>query len=241
MKKAGAVFLLIVVLTSSCGKKGPPLPPEEVRPKKPRNLTLKLHPQFAELSFKIPLENIKGEALSRIKAVWIEKQSYYPQNPSLRWTRIIKEPFKGDLSKEERFYWRDRGLKPGFCYQYRVAVVKGFRSRSDWSQSLNFCWTTPPQTPTGFEVRRLLPYQVFLSWDPVVTDQLGNALNRPPLYRVYRRCLARMLRFPLLEDTAFYDTTVPVGETCCYSVEPLLPYYGTLVPGFKTPEVCVKP
>ncbi len=217
------------------------MPPEAVRPERPQDLTLKLHPHFVELSFSLPLENVRGEALKGLKAILLEKRRYRPSDPALGWTKVLKLPFKGDLASERRFFWRDRELRPGFCYRYRVAVLKGFRSQSDWSEAQSFCWTVPPKPPEDFQVKVLVPHQVFLYWKPVTRNLWGEPLPVAPLYRLWRRSLKGETSFPPIADTSFYDETVIPGESYCYAVEALLPYYGTLVPSFKTPEFCVKP
>jgi len=238
---ARGLILIGLSLLGGCGKKRPPLPPEAVRPEPPKYFQIQLKPFFAELSFKIPVENIRGQALSHIKAFRIEKKRYPVKNPAIVITQTFKVPFRGKLAEQERFFYRDRDLRPGFCYQYRVSAIKGFRSVSDWTPPQRFCWTTPPKTPENFQVKTLIPHQVFLSWDPVTSDLNGFPLPRKPLYRIYRRSLKETHLFPPIPDTAFYDQTAKRGQTYCYSVEPLLPYYGTLIPGFKTPEICVTP
>ncbi|OAQ21032.1 lipoprotein [Thermosulfurimonas dismutans] len=235
------VLFLFISGVTGCGKKGPPLPPEAVRPEPPKDFRIRLEPFFAELSFKIPVENIRGQALSRIKAFRIEKRRYPAENPRLTMVQTLKIPFRGKLSEEERFYYRDRNLRPGFCYEYRVSAIKGFRSESDWTPPQKFCWFTPPKTPEGFEIKTLPLHQVFLTWKPVTRDLNDFALPGKPLYRIYRRSSRETRVFPPIPDNAFYDLSVQAGETYCYSVEPLLPYYGTLIPGFRTPEICARP
>ena len=235
-----SLFLLIFGIIG-CGKKAPPRPPEEVRPEVPRDFRIQLRPLFAELSFKIPREDVRGRALSGLKGFRIEKRRYPVNRPRLTMVQVLSIPFKGRLEEQERFYYRDRNLRPGFCYQYRVSAIKGFRSRSDWTAPRRFCWTTPPKTPEGFEVKSFLFSQVFLTWKPVTRDLNDFPLPGPPRYRIYRRSPKETKVFPPISDHSFYDPSVRTGETYCYSVEPLLPYYGTIVPGFKTPEICVRP
>ncbi len=234
------LLFLSLIFLPACGKKGPPVPPEAARPEPPRKLQLRLHPLFAEISFKIPLEDIRGEALKDLKAFRIEKRQVPAGRSAPVMIRHLDLPFKGNLSETERFSYRDRHLRAGFCYTYRIAAIKGFRSVSDWSSSISFCWTTPPRSPEELEARRLLPKGVFLSWKPVTRDIRGSPLRRV-LYVVHRRSPEGSRKFPLITDTAFYDAEALPQKTYCYAVEPFIPYYGTLVPGFRSPEVCLKP
>ncbi|MBX6422565.1 lipoprotein [Thermosulfurimonas sp. F29] len=235
------VGLLILIILVSCGRKGPPLPPEAVRPEVPRDFRLTLHPLFAELSVRVPVEDIRGEALRRIKAFEIERVMRRPggEGPELR--KVLRVPFGGSPARSPRFYWRDRDLHPGWCYRYRVRAVKGWRSVSPWTPARKFCWSTPPRTPEGFEVHRILPHTVFLSWWPSRTDLHGLPLPGPVLYRIRRRSAGEEITFPPLRATSFFDSSARAGTRYCYSVEPLLSYYGTLVPGFRTPEICIIP
>ncbi len=233
--------LVCLVILISCGRKAPPVPPEAARPEPPSDFRIVLHPLFAELSLAVPVEDIRGQSLQKIKAFEIEKVARRPYDRGPELKKLLRISFGRSPAQTSRFYYRDRDLRPGWCYLYRVRAVKGFRSRSDWTPPRRFCWSTPPQTPENLEARRLIPHTVFLSWSPVTEDLNGFSLRAPVLYRVWRRSLAGEMVFPPLAETSFFDTSVRAGEKYCYSVEPLLSYYDTLIPGFKTPEVCVTP
>ncbi len=233
--------MVCLVILISCGRKGPPVPPEAARPEPPSDFRIVLHPLFAELSVEVPVEDIRGQSLKKIKAFEIEKVARPPEDRGPELRKILRVPFGRSPAETPRFYYRDRNLRPGWCYTYRLRAIKGFRSRSDWTPPRRFCWSIPPKTPENLEVRVLIPHTVFLSWSPVSEDLHGFPLQAPVLYRVRRRSLTEETAFPPFPETSFFDTSARRGERYCYTVEPLLSYYDTLIPGFKTPEVCLTP
>ncbi|QJA06138.1 fibronectin type III domain-containing protein [Thermosulfurimonas marina] len=235
-------LLLLFFLSPGCGRKGPPVPPEEARPEAPKDLRLLPRPLFVELRFKVPLEDVRGVPLKKIKAFEVERVCRPAEGPGPEIRTREKIPFGDSPSRLEEFLWRERRLRSGWCCRFRVRAVKGWRSRSDWTPPQALCWHTPPRTPEDFSVKVLVPHTVYLSWRPVKKDLQDFPLEHLVLYRVRRREGEGPSQvFPPIRETSLFDTSARAGKTYCYRVEPLLSYYGTLIPGFATPEICVTP
>jgi len=236
-------FLVVLSLTLTwCGHKGPPVPPEEARPEAPKDLRLIPHPLFVEMRFRPPVEDIRGEVLKKIKSFEVERVCWPVEGRGPEIQEFRKIPFGRSPSRLKEFVWRERDLRSGWCCRWRVRAIKGWRSESSWTSPQALCWHTPPRTPEDFTVKVLLPHTVYLSWKPVRRDLQDFPLRYPVFYRIKRReRIGPPQAFPLIHETAFFDTSAQAGRTYCYSVEPLLSYYGTLVPGFSTPEICIRP
>ncbi len=235
------VILFACLFLTGCGRKAPPVPPEAARPRPPSAFRVILHPFFVELTVRVPVEDIRGYDLRRIKAFEISRSARPAGRPGPELHRTFRVPFGKSPAQQPLFTYRDRDLRPGWCYTYRMRAIKGFRSVSAWTPSRGFCWTTPPRPPENLTARRLFPHTVFLSWNPVTLDLHRFPLHGRVLYRVRRRTPAGETTFPPVPEASFYDTSARAGIRTCYSVEPLLSYYGTLVPGPQSPEVCLIP
>ncbi len=238
-------WFLLVGLLLSCGKKTEPKPPPAVRPRPPQKVTVSLHFWGAELSFKIPRRKIDGRPLDGLKGFEIIRLGETIQGPKTRYRRRIEI----SLSREEferlrYFVYHDRSLRSGVRYRYLIRAIRGWRCVSDPAYSPSFAWHTPPRAPRNLQAKAG-DHQIHLKWSPVRTFLDGTEITDGDLlrYRIYRRLRqgAFTVLPVLIKEAEYLDREVQNEITYCYRISGLYHYFGSLIEGPKSPEVCATP
>ena len=244
--RAAKLLLLlgVILLLVACGKKTNPKPPHEVRPKPPKKVQVKLHPWGAELSFKIPRRKVNGRPLDKLKEFKVLRFGETLEGPKAKFRQEIDIPLsEEDFEKRKYIVYEDRQLRSGVRYFYRIWAIKGWRCVSDPVDSPAFAWHTPPKAPVGFSAQGG-DAEVRLKWEPVSEFLDETPVEEEALrYRLYRRLLEGSYKMlpELIEETSYVDRDVENEKTYCYRVSGVFEYYGTLIEGPKSYEVCATP
>ncbi len=240
------IILASVFLLISCGSKAPPVPPGTIRPKSIDDLSYKVIPEGVVLSWSVPVKNIDGTPLARIKGFRLFKAEVPAKGACLGcplpFGRPIDIPFKARPEEIRRMTYEDRTLRPGMRYIYRVCTVKGWLNLSDPSNQVSLAWHVPPSPPSDF-VAQPSRNGIYLSWQPPTRWTDGRPIDKKILFRIYRaRVKGSWRAIPsLVDSTGYFDIAVKRGILYRYKVAAVLIYYGSEIEGACTQERRAQP
>ena len=240
------VFVSCVLLTS-CGSKAPPVPPGTIRPKAIKNLSYRVIPEGIELSWSVPVKNIDGTPLAKIKGFQLLKAEVPAKGACLGcpppFGRPINIPFEARPEKTRKMAYEDRTLRSGMRYTYRVRTVKGWLNVSDPSNQVSLAWHVPPSQPLEFTAQ---PSKdgIYLSWQAPVKWVDGRPIDRKLLFRIYkgRVGVGRWKAVPgLVDSIGYFDLAVKRGIRYRYRVAAVFLYHGSEIEGACTHEKVAQP
>jgi len=117
------VWIAAVVLTvaqTGCGRKAPPRPPEDVRPKTISDLNATNVPEGIQLSWSRPLLYADGSRMADLAGFAIERAvGTEPRAPFARLS-ILEVSDRDRFRQIKRFQYLDRDTVVGTTYRYRV-------------------------------------------------------------------------------------------------------------------------
>lgn len=179
------------LLLTGCGRKTPPLPPEAAVPAPIADLTVELDPEGIILHWSWPRQTEKGATLRRVSEFAVERAEdpadgfcadcprRYRTIANLEGGPLPERPEAAGLS------YRDRNLRPGYHYSYRVRSSLGWRVISAPSNPIGMVWQAPLTPPTAL-VAKSGEGEVSLSWLSPFRDRDGQLVAVPLLYQVQR-------------------------------------------------------
>ena len=218
-------FLLLLVLSAGCGKKGPVQPLKQPLPAAPKELALRQLGMQLVLAWDIPKVNQNGTPLTDLKGFKVYKMRYDlgEDCPECRDTSVLLAEIDLDylqdvIRRGDRLYFWDTELKTDFGYKYTVTPYNR-RNREGAPAQVRRPMLTPPLPPDGLTATahdRL----VRLTWEPVLKDRQGEGWLG---YNLYRRMPdeafpPRPLNREPLVNNAFEDFTVQNGTIYVYAV-----------------------
>lgn len=180
------------MLLAGCGKKTPPVPPESAVPAPVSDLSSDLDPEGVNLHWSWPRKTEKGAALRQVNDFSVERAEdpadgfcgdcplRYQIIATLEGGPLPERPETASLS------YRDRNLRPGYHYSYRVRSSLGWRVISAPSAPVDLFWQAALAPPTALTARSG-ERVVTLSWLPPEQDREGQPVAGPFLYEVQRR------------------------------------------------------
>ena len=239
----GLFFLGMCFLLLSCGKKTNPKPPYKVRPEAPRKVKVTLYPWGAELSFKIPRRKIDGRPLDKLKGFRILRLGETLEGPKAKFRQEISLSLsKREFENLKYLVYKDSNLRSGVRYFYRIWAVKGWRCVSDPKDSPAFSWHTPPKAPVDLSAQGE-DQEILLKWAPVKQFLDETPVQKGLSYKLYRRLLEGDYKAlpELIPQNKYVDRGVENEKTYCYRVAAVFDYFGTLIEGPKSYEVCATP
>lgn len=124
------LVILLTLLMTGCGKKGPMLYPDLLVAQPPQQLTLEQSGSLIRLSFDLPSRDLAGRKLENLEAVQIARRACRDnrcdscQNTYMELQKIDVN-FPAPAQREgNRIIWLDRGVRSGEGYQYRLKPVQ---------------------------------------------------------------------------------------------------------------------
>ncbi|WP_456434176.1 fibronectin type III domain-containing protein [Thermosulfuriphilus sp.] len=237
----GLILVVILLPLWGCGRKTPPLAPEEVAPRPVTKLRYELFLEGVRLRWKAPRRTLAGTPIGHLKGFEILKTEELLDKELTRSFKIFV-PADKDLGQKPYVSYEDRKLRSGSRYLYRVRAVRGFRSLGAYSAPVSFSWHSPPQSPRHFAVEAW-DRKVYLFWQPPLNYLDGKPIDMPLRYRLWRGPAPRALRpLPVLvKETAFFDSQLENGQTYCYQVAALIQFEGTWIEGAPSIVKCAIP
>lgn len=122
------LLCLSVTVLLACGKKGPPLPPEDLSPQRVRSIVAEGSVTSIDLQWKAPQTSVSGRALSNLDGFVLRRALVKSSEGSLvrgRFQSIAKIRYQTEtgLSGLARdFVYKDRDVSAGQTYDYQVSA-----------------------------------------------------------------------------------------------------------------------
>lgn len=191
-----AISLVLAVMLSACGKKGPVRPKVSRQLEAPVDVTLKQQGNLFVLGWTIPStgHGADTEELTgfRIKRLVYDAAEGCPtcREPQVEVAKLdIKHPAPGQRIGK-RIYWRDLDIRPANGYRYAIVPMTPGGTESP-SAKIHLAVQEPPPAPSGLQVEAG-DTQVAVQWTaPSLPDDM-----RLVGYNLYRRQAKRP--FPIV-------------------------------------------
>ena len=131
------ISVLLIMMTSGCGKKGPVKPKLAALPKAPTRVTLQQQGNLFVLGWTIPTANLDGSDAEDLTGFRIKRLTYDATEdcPTCREPQTevaeldITYPAPGQRIGK-RLYWRDLDIHLNSAYRYAIAPLTFFESLS---------------------------------------------------------------------------------------------------------------
>ena len=217
--------LLLTLVLTACGKKGPVRPLQKPLPAAAQNLTLEQKGERFLLSWELPKKNQDGSELKDLAAFDVLRMEYDPtqdcpecKDTSTLLTHIELDYLRGATRRGNRLFLWDWGLESGTGYRYTVVPVTE-QGHTGLAARVEQPAVKAPAAPVGV-VAKGLDQQVRLTWEETVMagpdcDLLG--------YNVFRRreagsFLGAPVNKQLLVSPRFDDFGLENGVTYRYQL-----------------------
>ncbi|NOR24918.1 MAG: hypothetical protein GQ542_11105 [Desulforhopalus sp.] len=237
-----------LVLTSGCGYKNKPIPPQRVVPEPISDLLYTVDDKGVQLSWSYPVKTIKGSALDDISSF----ELYRAEIPLEDYCGTCPVPFGEPMELDggapvdgkvrRKATYESSLLLPGYKYFFKV------RSRSSWwadsadSNIITFVWFKPAAAPEGVTVTPG-DHEVTLQWQPVTSHTDGSTVEMAMKYQVLRSDGGK--KFERLGEpvaaTEFVDRQVVNGVRYFYTIQSMMVLDDNLVNGGISTDVAVTP
>ncbi|HFB83501.1 fibronectin type III domain-containing protein [Thermosulfuriphilus ammonigenes] len=239
--RALGLWLILFSILAGCGRKTPPLPPEQVAPRQVTGLRYELRVSGVKLTWKVPRRTLAGTPVGHLKGFEILKTEKVIGQGLTRSFKIFV-PVDRDLDKVSSFGYEDSNLRSGCRYVYRVRAVRGFRSVGPFSAPVSFSWHSPPGPPEGLRLEAW-DRKIYLFWRPPQSFLDGTPVDLPLRYRLWRGPSPEALKplAVLVDGTSFFDGSVENEIRFCYRVAAVIQFYGTWIEGAPTEVLCAIP
>ena len=124
----GATLAALLALTLACGQKGPPVPPQLVRPEPVSELGAMATPEGVRLTWGRPDHYTSGKSMKDLGGFTIERAPG-DQGQFVR-VGTVEVTDRTRFRKEHRFEWVDGTATAGTRYRYRVVAftLDGYKS-----------------------------------------------------------------------------------------------------------------
>jgi hypothetical protein len=218
-------LLTTLLLVGGCGKKTPPLPPQSVVPAAISDLRYELDLEGVTLSWNWPRRTEKGGELRRIKQFIVERaeesaDDFCPDCPRrYRQVGLVEGGPVPDRNVAQPLSFRDRDLRPGYHYSYRVRSSLGWRVISTPSEAVTMVWQVGLAAPENLTARAG-EREVTLDWRAPERDLEGMVIREPLSYQVFRREVGQpfLLLGEVQREPGYVDRRVSSGVNYEYRV-----------------------
>ncbi len=221
------ISLFIVLLLFGCGKKGDPTPIGLPVPGNVGDLSGEVKDGVLFLSFTVPRKNQDGSPVDDLAGFKVLKSCLSCSGPFEPLREILLDGSEGFVVHNNRLFFYDDDLVPGYQYGYRVSPISRSGTRGNPSNTVIIAWDKTPEPPAPVSVRTG-DGMVELKWP----HQPGS------LYNVYRYDGDAYPLFPLntkpLGAGTFLDTGLENGRAYRYNVRKVQERKGLLWEGMGT-------
>jgi predicted small lipoprotein YifL len=223
------LVLLLFMVTTACGKKGPVRPKLATLPQPPAEITLQQQGNIFLLGWTIPAKNQGGEDAEDLVGFRIKRLSYDAAEgcPTCRepQTEVAELDLKSSPAFGQRIgnrlYWRDLEIRTGIGYRYAIVPLT-LGGQEGSSGTIHLVAQQPPPAPSALKVNAGNA-QVTVQWAAPILDAEMELIG----YNLYRRESNRP--FPIiplnpepLQETRLLDRSLENGRTYEYRVSALV-------------------
>ncbi|HEY5673658.1 MAG TPA: hypothetical protein VIR78_08135 [Malonomonas sp.] len=241
------ILLLLVLLLSACGKKGPVRPLEVQRPGPATALELRQQGAALLLSWQLPTGNLDGSALKTPPTLDVYRMTFEPENDcpecfdrSTLLARIAADLPAPAIKVGDRYLLLDRQVQDGVGYQYKL-VPRDSDDLSGPAVILRQVFSNPvpaPQQPVVIPRDRA----VTLKWQSTALGADDKLLG----YQIYRQVSGEARSpYPLnphpLQETVFEDFSLENGRSYSYWIRTLVERQQQTVEGIASAELIAVP
>ena len=240
------ISLLLIMMTTACGKKGPVRPKVIRHLEAPTEVTLQQQGNLYVLGWTIPTTSQDGSAEDltgfRIKRLVYDVTEDCPtcRDPQMEVADLdIKYPAPAQRIGN-RFYWRDLDINQANGYRYAIVPITlgGIESPS---ATIHLAAQQPPPSPTDLQVKAG-DAQVAVQWSAPALSEGTKLVG----YNLYRRQAKRP--FPIvpvnvepLQVTQLLDRGLDNGRAYEYRVSALIRVGDQLLESMATPGALITP
>lgn len=138
--RAAALLVALALVVPACGRKGPLIAPELVRPLPPENLSAIATPAGVHLSWQRPLTYSGGGKMNDLGGFTIERAPGDGSPGGFAPVGTFEVQDKDRFRKERQLEWTDPSAVAGTRYLYRVTAytLDGYRSPPAGPVALRF-------------------------------------------------------------------------------------------------------
>ncbi len=203
--------IVLLLLFSSCGKKGDPLPRGLQVPEKIQDLSGEVKDGLLFLSFSLPGHSEEDTRISDLAGFKVVKGCGTCMGSFEPFKEIRFDEGRGYTRSNGKIYIYDNDLVEGQEYSYKVYLFSKKGTRGDASNVFTIKWQRPPDAPQDVTVKED-DGKVELIWEKEIDTY----------YNVYRFDDNRYPLFPLnkmlIENQSYIDTGLENGKTYIYEV-----------------------
>jgi hypothetical protein len=241
------IGLLLIMLTSACGKKGPVRPRLDTPIPPPENVTLQQQGNLFVLGWKIPSTGKDAAEGHQLTGFLIRRLTYDPADgcPTCREPQSevaeldIRYPEPGQRI-DKHIYWRDLDIRPGNGYRYAIVpLILG--GQEGTAVTIHLVALPPPPPPTRLQAVAG-DARVSLQWVAPILPEEMQLVG----YNLYRR--SEKLPFSIvpvnskpLNETSLLDRGLDNGRDYEYRVSALIRIGDRLLESIASTEVMVTP
>lgn len=225
-----AIFFTYI---TGCGRKAPPVPPGTLRPQAIDDLSFRITPEGAVISWTIPEKNMDGSPILTIDGFILYRAEAliedFCKGCPPNFTSPLKIPFNIDPDNAGMMSYEDRTLQTGIIYTYEVRTSKGVFNISDPSNRIFLAWHPVPTAPLMLKAEPA-PDGVNISWQAPKFWSDGSPLRDTLLYTIKRKKKSEN-NWKILKNgyhgTSFYDVDTDHKTLYLYRVEAVYNYAET--------------
>jgi hypothetical protein len=240
------MIMIMIMMTSACGKKGPVRPKLGIPLPTVQGVTLQQQGNLFVLGWEVP-EYKESKEVQGLTGFRIKRLSYDPAEGCPTCREPQAEVAELDIDSPtpaqhigKRMYWRDLDIRPGSGYRYAIVSV-ALGNLEGPAAMIHLVAQTPPPAPTEL-LATAGDARVALQWtapaQPAELQLVG--------YNLYRRQSQRP--FPIvpvnrkpLQDTHLLDRGLDNGRTYEYRISALVRSGDQLLESMASPGVQVTP
>jgi predicted small lipoprotein YifL len=218
------IFVLLVMILSGCGKRGPLIPPEAQVPAAVSDLSVRQQGSVVTVSWSAPTKSVGGKPLDGIALYRVYRREVLPPAEDCegcpgqyRLVKTVDPAYLEDVSRSgNSFSYTESVPSDNRTWQYRVVAVDRGGSESALSKPVRFSALPAPSPPLLTAVSGI--EGIRLSWAPV-PPQEGKAvafvLSRK---KKGEKEFARIATLPG-EETTYLDQRVELQAPFRYVVQ----------------------
>ncbi|MDH5297928.1 MAG: hypothetical protein OEV91_02820 [Desulfobulbaceae bacterium] len=183
-----AALLSILLLTSSCGRKTTPVPPQTVLPAPISDLRHQLDEHGVTLVWSAPTRTVQGAKLAAIDGFELLRAvvaaDEYCEGCPIPFGTPIEISGEG-VAPGASVQYTEAVLRPGYRYFYKVRTKLGWYHAGGPSNTVSFAWNTLILAPVDVKAAAG-DRTISISWLPPATLIDGSPITSPLRYRIFR-------------------------------------------------------